>query len=931
MTTQASDIQTFTLGALQAAGVRINAVEDGLAYRAVISDPGLKRILQRAALHFTFNEEYFDIHRESDVEYVAPGYPLLDALIRMTQARFVVSEAVIAHQNAAPQIIQGGVLPLTLRRSGRYRPLLRFRIRVTYKSDSYEEEITSVTVDPHTGQTLSANGTNWPLLPVSDKVAGMISPLAEAAVLQAWGIVENEIQTIVADKIARQEDLANQRLHHELSKLQQYLQAQQTLATPQGQHRVQELKNRYGLTVKLDLIFAEVLHYPVELVTGTVTRQHPRTQQPWSEVIRFEIDRFTGRIDKPPACPVCRSPLTTLAPCDDGGHVVCPVCSTQCSTCGAAHCADHGLSKCQVSGCGCGHCGTCLSHCERCTHAMCPETCTVNCPDCQRTVCRDCTLRCGDCLLEGCEDHFQRCHITNVPLCSRHAALCDRCASPTQAAHLHALIRPGGQEVTLCDSCGEHCAVSGERFHPDDLVQCHHTKRRLDPALAVICPGCHHPVGRDVFVQTTGGTAACPSCVDLCSACSAVHLRAELEACAGDHPGQATLLCEAHRHHCTGCPPGLVYCQAHVGHCAVGGESVCRAHAVTSQLSQRLLCHSHGYNCPDCRRTVATDELVTVPDRDGTVRQVCRACTDVCLDCPPERNRYARTTLTRCQCQSRRDQHFGCPAHSTTCHVTRKPYAVSHALRCQACNQITGWDQTKTTKQGKVICMDCVGVCPHCPPGTVHALTGLHLCRTCNKVACAEHTHICIDCGVSVCEHHAVLLPGGAYVCTGHARTCGNCGTITTASNTAACHSPQAQAEILCAECQTTCPSCQKPHCTRHSHRCLSCGETYCQFCAGNLCTICVRMKAVGPDLERMRTHVGTLKALGLDLPEASSPAFKVAAKGSRVHMIYTPPPKGFAASLKRLFSKPPQRLVVLEEEENGQFRVIADREVPTF
>lgn len=926
MTTPSNDIQTFTLGALRAAGVHVNAVEDGKAYQATVTQPDLRRILQRSTLHFTFDEEYFDIHRDANVEYVAPGYPLLDALIRMTQARFTVSEAVVPHQNVTVQLVQGGVLPLELERHGRYRPMLRFRIRVTYKSDSYEEEIIAVTVDAETSQTLPASSVNWPLHPVTDNGSGLIQTPSESVVLKAWGVVENEIQTIVADKIARQEDLANRRLHHELSKLQQYLQAQHILNSPQGQRQQQELKDRYGLTVKLDLIFAELIHYPVEVVTGRFARQHPRTHQTWSGSIQFELDRVTGRTERQPTCPVCASPLSTLAPCDAGAHVVCPLCSAQCATCGTAHCADHALAQCDVSGCGSGHCPECLKACARCAHAMCGPSCTVACPDCRREVCRDCTVRCADCAHEACEDHFQRCHVTQAPLCATHAATCDRCALPTRSANLHALTRTQGQQVTLCDSCGERCAVSGQLFHPDDLIQCHHTKRRVDPALVAVCSGCHHPVARDVLVQTAAGQGACPSCVDQCGACRTIHLRSELTACSGHHQGAPLLLCSAHQHHCASCTADDVYCSSHLQQCAVGGESVCSSHVSISHLSKRHLCPSHVHRCPDCRQTVATDELVHVHERDGTSRQVCRACTATCQECQPGVNRYARSSLILCKCQSG-TPHYVCAAHSVTCHVSQGSYAKSHAVKCQSCAQTTGVNHTKKTGQGKVICTDCVGICPHCPTGTIHALTGLQLCRTCNKPACSQHTHSCSDCGANVCQEHAIRLPDGQYVCTTHARTCAKCKQVAAVSSISTCQSKHA--EPLCRSCQKTCPSCQGTHCTDHSQRCRCCGHHYCPSCAGNVCKICASLQPTGMGVTRVRKYLGNIVALGLDLPGGSTSDLKVAIKGTRVHVLYTPPSKGFFASLTRIFSSPPQRLAVLEEKREGVYKLISDREVP--
>ena len=81
MTASTRDIQEFTLGALQAVGATVVSTEAGRAYRVDTLPPELQRILKRPRLHFTFDEEYVDLHREADVEFVAPGYPLLDALI----------------------------------------------------------------------------------------------------------------------------------------------------------------------------------------------------------------------------------------------------------------------------------------------------------------------------------------------------------------------------------------------------------------------------------------------------------------------------------------------------------------------------------------------------------------------------------------------------------------------------------------------------------------------------------------------------------------------------------------------------------------------------------------------------------------------------------------------------------------------------------
>jgi len=238
MTTGTQDLQEFTLGALQAAGAAVVVTGEG-AFRVQALPPDLQRILQRSSLHFTFDEEYFDVHRDAGVEFVAPGYPLLDALIRLTRARFTVSEAAVPASGGTAHLLGSASPQLELKsvRQARYRPYLRFRIRVIYQSDAYHEAIVSITVDPSTGQTLPPGSSEWPLIAVTAVQEKNISPPNEDLIQAAWSIVEREIQVLVSQEIARHEDLANTRLHREKTNLERFLQQQQMLQTPEGRRR----------------------------------------------------------------------------------------------------------------------------------------------------------------------------------------------------------------------------------------------------------------------------------------------------------------------------------------------------------------------------------------------------------------------------------------------------------------------------------------------------------------------------------------------------------------------------------------------------------------------------------------------------------------------------------------------------------------------
>lgn len=110
---------------------------------------------------------------------------------------------------------------------------------------------------------------------------------------------------------------------------------------------------------------------------------------------------FVDLMDAPPeagtgmaqACSNCGSTGRPLQPCSQG-HVLCPDCVVQCTTCGVHYCIICSGADCpRCKPPQCANCGSRNPQVAMCSkgHRLCME-CTLTCPRCGRLLC----LACGD-------------------------------------------------------------------------------------------------------------------------------------------------------------------------------------------------------------------------------------------------------------------------------------------------------------------------------------------------------------------------------------------------------------------------------------------------------------------------------------------------------------------------------------------------------
>jgi len=490
-------------------------------------------------------------------------------------------------------------------------------------------------------------------------------------------------------------------------------------------------------------------------------------------------------------------------------------------------------------------------------------------------------------------------------------------------------MRTSGVQETLCDSCVEPCAVSGDLCHSADLFQCYETQRRISAASSYVCPCCTHLVATDVLTLTAEGEVLCPSCIGHCAACSAPHRLQLLAVCAGAH-STPHLLCSEHRISCQDCAGTTSYCSAHVTNCADCGVSICTDHALVSALSRRVVCRRHETGCPDCGRRVARSELRTVPTADRTsTREVCSACTDQCEACAPGRNLYAKTMITFCS-HGRVKTHRFCSEHLNTCEICTGPACDSHSAVCSDCGRMACADHIQTTRTGLKVCRDCVGRCRHCSPQEAYSLKHMKVCVTCQTPCCDTHVRQCAECKGYHCPDHLHQTASSLLVCKKHVAQCTRCAKVVARSELGTC----VGGEQTCARVSTPCDSCLKPHCATHTRKCRLCEQSFCSSCATEYCRHCNRLSEQSSDARSSdhswaQQYFPQMVALGLALPTGKVSQIRVVQYQKRLHLLYTPPPKGLLSMLGSMFVKPAQRIAVVEVLNGGQIKLLSDREVP--
>lgn len=826
-----TDLRAVTLQLLRAAGVSLQD-EHQLSYRLPVPAELKSFFPGRAVLHFTFDEEYYDLHNQEGVEFVAPGYPLLNGLIRYAQSRMLASESELEALHSPPPVTSHTLqVHQTPEQVG--ATYVGFYIKISFRTHELNEEVIPIWVN-------LANYTVLSELP-QGKRKGLTTPSAldPAIVNEAWQRAQQHSGQILTAALARYEEAANLKLANELRRLQ---------SVNASQDQQQRLKQDSALQVNSELIFAEIVHYP----THNVRVQY--NAKKWQRVHLYRFDAVRGQWIQPPTCPVCRQSTLHLEGCDKAQHVVCPNCQTECSHCGAHHCSHHPTTPCNT--CQRGHCVDCLGECHSCHSANCP-TCQRPCPDCQKATCDDCFMDCEVCRHHACKDHYAQCHLTGVKLCSAHSPRCQGCHKVAHPDLIHQV--DGGAH--LCEACVVTCAephplprwlikaaptCGGQHPYPHHLCREHSHRCAKHPQHGVYCqahvaacaecgdrlceqhqkrsqrngqvycdihshdcPSCNRNVGKAETILTVEGHRVCQDCAQRCPACNdnrrpwTLHTLRPCPICVLLANKSGLLKRHQDLQQFKRLNPTVVRCPDHYRVCHV---------------CSRATCHDHLVPCGVCGKDTCLEHI------RSTVEAVkaCTQCVRQCQHCPPNR--------------------LHIPRAMASCTVCQKEVCPEHRGACSVCKQPTCHEHLHPSVEGEMVCSNCAHYCKDCASHHHHLPQAMECCGVCSGEICVEHRAKCRVCQRPTCADHMRMTEEGLAACTGCTRQCKHCAPEKH-------HLPQAMQACnvcgteACGSHRQQCGHCLGHTCKDHVQACTLCGEPTCVTCAkGTLCPCCATL-----------------------------------------------------------------------------------------
>jgi hypothetical protein len=696
-------VERFVTGVLQKAGAQLETLAPR-TYRTAIPPDLAKFFPGRRWLVFTFDEEYFDLHREEGVEFVARGYPLLDRLVEYARSRYRVAEVALVGQSLTSFGIGSGTLNVRAGSDDTSKVLLGFYYKFGFRSDDYEEEIQEIWVDPSLDILVAA-----PAETVGRRSVTQATAIEEDRLKSAWTLAENAVAARLGRLTAKHEEDANFRLVHELARLAR-------IGTSQAD--LERVRNRFRLTVERDLVFAEVVHYPLQRWTVTYSSKS------WDEHHDYVWDAVAARWQDPPACPLCGGAVATLEACDAGRHVVCPDCRSQCSSCGASHCTLHPTTPC--NGCGQGHCDGCLELCASCSTHVCP-TCRIACPECGDVTCGRCLTTCDVCGFAACPKHFATCHTSGARLCGEHAHRCSGCGKVTHPGLLHEAEAAAGR---FCADCAAPCAEP----HDTPLYVCVGDHVATQCAFPHAKPHVLCSEHRRTCALHGSDAVFCPAHVARCATCDAD-------------------VCDQHRRRSE--RNGREYCLKHARFCAE-----CRRWV---GLDETTIARGGSVVCVDCARPCHDCGADGAPWPISQLKP-CPICLECGLQGGDVEPRASVADLLRTY-----PKVAFCKDHLHRCHVCSRHVCGDHLGTCPSCGLAACDDDFVTTVAGERLCRTCIGFCATCPVGTYHAKPTLMPCATCGTPTCPSHTHACESCLARVCGDHVTTC----RVCGGV--TCQTC------------------------------------------------------------------------------------------------------------------------------------------------------------
>lgn len=781
------NLEHFTLSLFRKLGVEPTAVATS-TYRVKLPLE-LNRFFRRSELFFTFSEEHHDIHQEEGIEFITAGSPMLDRLIGYVRSRFMVSEAMLKGKELDQLALQSHNLTLHKHPKQLYRKYLCFHVKISVRSDEHLEEILPIWMDLTTKQVLS-EPPEAPELHASDTPTA----LAPEEVQEAWSTAWNGIQQQLRNWLEPIQDGINLRLQLEINKRKAV-----------GNDR-QMLVDRFKPQLQTELVFAELLMYPVQLWE---VRFEART---WALRAQYRWDMVRRTWLTAPSCSSCQQTSFVLQGCEKGHHLVCERCQQVCKSCHSHQCRKHPLKHC--NSCQSGNCDTCLQPCHACHTENC-TSCLMPCPECQQQTCHSCVVSCADCDRVGCTSHFEHCQITQKPLCVSHALTCQGCKKVTH----HSVLHQTEDGVRLCENCAIPCPEPHSQkvwLNPAKALQCagqHTSPHHLCHQHAQVCADCGKAMCAQHLVLTRSGLKICMDCAKTCTVCpvGTYHTRREVQSCQdSQHP--AHLMCSEHHRQCHDCQKRTcahhsyrskksqkpfcrehivvcpdcktqigrseavqaiegLYCPDCVGSCNACHEVHAKKRLRRSQHSGKTFCHAHIMACPECQMLVGMPETIQTPEGPR-----CPACTETCKTCQTVHGFSGLQVCIVCVPAGFKNRpkkelrgHLHCQKHVKSCHVCRQHTCHAHSTPCEDCQQNTCPEHLVTDSQGRKLCQKCAVTCPYCPTETYHQRKNTARCSVSGDHLCQNHTQVCEDCLKPVGAKHTALCAS----CQGN--TCTNC------------------------------------------------------------------------------------------------------------------------------------------------------------
>ena len=326
------------------------------------------------------------------------------------------------------------------------------------------------------------------------------------------------------------------------------------------------------------------------------------------------------------------------------------------------------------------------------------------------------------------------------------------------------------------------------------------------------CPQCNATTIRWLSVCKSGHVS-CDTCALTCGVCDDDFCWDHgIAACHVDgHP-----TCAEHARTCVSCHEP--HCTAHEAICAEGDHPACSECVVACAICNRAVCEEHS--------------TLTSMSAPRGQRRLCGECVQSCEGGRTEH--VGVDEVTRCTTCGK----SVCENHRSTCAIDESVHCSTHLRR--------------TDRSRRLVCEAHRDECDF-EPDAVFASDEVGACAACERRACGQHAHTCVEDGRRYCDKDSVMLRNepGRFICRAHA---------------AICHVDQGAYRVG----ETVeCPVCARGTCKAHLRTCGWCGRSVCvsdMNVAHSRCTTCAQVREVAQPPDNL------VRAVALSLEDRGTP-----------------------------------------------------------